>query len=109
MRLVCCAVATLGFLGACGEKEGKMTIRIESAAFEPNRPIPKQYTGEGPDVSPPLAWSDVPEPTKELALICDDPDAPTPEPWVHWILYKLSPTLTGLKEGDKGGGVEGTN
>jgi len=86
-----------------------MAIRIVSTAFEPNRPIPKKYTGEGPDVSPPLAWSGVPEPTKELALICDDPDAPTPEPWVHWILYQLSPTLTGLKEGDKAGGIEGKN
>jgi Raf kinase inhibitor-like YbhB/YbcL family protein len=44
-----------------------------------------------------------------MALICDDPDAPTPEPWVHWILYKIPPTLSGLKEGDKGGGVEGKN
>ncbi len=86
-----------------------MTIRIASTAFEADRPIPKQYTGEGPDVSPPLAWSGVPAPTKELALLCDDPDAPTSEPWVHWILCKLSPTLTGLKEGDKGGGVEGKN
>jgi Raf kinase inhibitor-like YbhB/YbcL family protein len=86
-----------------------MTIRIASTAFEPHRPIPKTYTGEGPDISPPLAWSGVPEPTKELALICDDPDAPTPEPWVHWILYKLSPTRTGLRESDNGGGVEGKN
>src|SRR5579872_2458569 len=109
MRLVCCALATLALLGACGEKDGKMTIRIASTAFEPHQPIPKKHTGEGPDVSPPLAWSGVPGTTKEMALICDDPDAPTPEPWVHWILYKLSPTLSGLKEGDKGGGAEGIN
>src|SRR5579859_618412 len=109
MRLWCCAVATLGLLSACAEKEGRMTIRIASTAFEADRPIPKKYSGEGPDVSPPLAWSGVPQSAKELALICDDPDAPTPEPWVHWILYKLSPALTGLKEGEKGGGVEGKN
>ena len=86
-----------------------MTIRIASSAFEPNRPIPKKYTGDGPDLSPPLAWSGVPKATKELALLCDDPEAPTPEPWVHWLLYKLPPTLTELKEGDKGGGIEGKN
>lgn len=84
-----------------------MAIRLTSPAFAPNAPIPKKHTGEGPDVSPPLAWSGLPAGTKELALICDDPDAPTLKPWVHWVLYKLPPTLPGLKEGDSGGGVEG--
>jgi Raf kinase inhibitor-like YbhB/YbcL family protein len=86
-----------------------MTIQISSGAFESLRPIPKKHTGEGPDVSPPLAWSGLPPGAKELALICDDPDAPTPKPWVHWVLYKLPPTLPGLKEGDAGGGTEGKN
>ena len=53
-----------------------MTISITSTAFEAGKPIPKKYTGEGEDLSPPLAWSNVPKGTKELALICDDPDAP---------------------------------
>ena len=53
-----------------------MTIQITSSAFAQGQVIPKKYTGEGADVSPPLAWSGVPEKTKELALICDDPDAP---------------------------------
>ncbi len=84
-----------------------MTIRITSAAFAPHAPIPGKHTGEGTDVSPPLAWSGVPEGAKELALICDDPDAPRPTPWVHWVLYGLPPALTGLKEGDTDGGIEG--
>jgi Raf kinase inhibitor-like YbhB/YbcL family protein len=46
-----------------------------------------------------LAWSKLPEGTRELALICDDPDAPTPEPWVHWVIYKIPATETGLPEG----------
>jgi Raf kinase inhibitor-like YbhB/YbcL family protein len=75
-----------------------MTIQLTSPAFQEGARIPKQYTGEGQDVSPPLAWSGLPEGTRELALICDDPDAPTPEPWVHWVIYKISPT-TGLPEG----------
>ena len=41
------------------------------------------------DRSPPLAWSAPPAGTVEIALICDDPDAPTPEPWVHWVAYGI--------------------
>ena len=73
-----------------------MTITIRSPAFAPGAVIPKDHTGDGKDLSPPLAWEGLPEGTKELALVCDDPDAPTPEPWVHWLLYKLSPTVTEL-------------
>lgn len=76
-----------------------MTIQLTSAAISEGKPIPRKYTGEGVDVSPPLAWSNVPEGTKELALLCDDPDAPRPEPWVHWVLYKLPPAARGLPEG----------
>jgi len=84
-----------------------MTIQVTSAAFAPDAPIPKKHTGEGADVSPPLAWSGLPAGTKELALLCDDPDAPQPTPWVHWVLYRLAPTLSGLKEGEAGGGLQG--
>jgi Raf kinase inhibitor-like YbhB/YbcL family protein len=76
-----------------------MTIRVTSTAFNAGQPIPKKYTGEGADVSPPLAWSNLPEKTKELALICDDPDAPTSEPWVHWVIYNIPASLKGLPEG----------
>jgi Raf kinase inhibitor-like YbhB/YbcL family protein len=75
-----------------------MAMAFTSAAFTANGPIPKKYTGEGADVSPPLAWSGVPHGTKELALICDDPDAPTPKPWVHWVVYRIPPTRSGLPE-----------
>jgi Raf kinase inhibitor-like YbhB/YbcL family protein len=76
-----------------------MTIAVTSAAFANGQPIPKKYTGEGADVSPPLAWSNLPEKTKELALICDDPDAQMDEPWVHWVIYKIPASLSGLPEG----------
>ncbi len=85
---------------AASSRGGKtMTLLITSAAFTQGHPIPKKYTGEGVDVSPPLSWSGLPEGTKELALICDDPDAPTPEPWVHWVIYKISADVKGLPEG----------
>ncbi|UCE03300.1 MAG: YbhB/YbcL family Raf kinase inhibitor-like protein [Candidatus Latescibacterota bacterium] len=86
-----------------------MSILITSTAFDAGTRIPRDYTGEGRDVSPPLAWENIPDGTQELALICDDPDAPVAEPWVHWVLYKLPPTLTHLSEGDHGGGTEGFN
>ena len=76
-----------------------MTLALASTAFKPGAPIPMRHTGEGEDVSPPLEWSGLPPGTKELALICDDPDAPTPKPWIHWVLYALPATLRELKEG----------
>ena len=76
-----------------------MTIEVTSPVFSQGQRIPQKYTGEGEDVSPPLFWSGVPEEAKELVLICDDPDAPTAEPWVHWVVYKIPATTTGLPEG----------
>jgi hypothetical protein len=79
-------------------------IELSSTAFEPGGPIPAKYTEDGEDVSPPLSWSGVPEGAQELALICDDPDAPSPQrpaanPWVHWVLYKIPPDTQSLPEG----------
>ncbi len=76
-----------------------MKLTITSTAFDPGKKIPTRHTGEGDDVSPPLTWSNVPAGAVELALICDDPDAPTAEPWVHWVIYKIPAKLSGLKEG----------
>ena len=75
-----------------------MTIFVTSPAFADQDRIPVRFTGDGQDVSPPLAWDNLPEGTKELALICDDPDAPTDEPWVHWVIYKIPANATGLPE-----------
>ena len=75
-----------------------MTIQITSSAFTQGQPIPKKYTGEGADVSPPLGWSNLPAGAKELALICDDPDAPNGD-WVHWVIYKIPVGAKGLPEG----------
>jgi hypothetical protein len=85
--------------GANTEKETAMSITVTSTAFAANETIPRKYTGEGADVSPPLSWSNVPDETEELVLVCDDPDAPTPKPWVHWVLYKIPAGTTSLPEG----------
>lgn len=75
-----------------------MSMTIQSSAFANGQKIPAKYTGEGQDVSPPLAWSGAPSQTQEFALICDDPDAPTPEPWVHWLIYNLPPETNHFPE-----------
>jgi len=103
---VCIGVALLCLLGCAEEasvaetKQGgkAMAITVTSTAFAQGKPIPKRHTGEGEDLSPALAWMGVPEGTKEIVLICDDPDAPTAEPWVHWVIYRIPPTATGLPE-----------
>ena len=86
-----------------------MTIEVSSPAFESGATIPKKYTGEGQDISPPLKWSSLPQGTKEIAIICDDPDAPTQEPFVHWVLYNIPADQTGLPEGTTEGSLEGKN
>jgi len=77
---------------------GPTTISLTSSAFESGRPIPTDYTADGRDISPPLNWDDVPEGTRSLALICEDPDAPRGM-FAHWVAYNLPPGLTELKDG----------
>ena len=78
-------------------------MKLTSTAFAPDGEIPKLFTCDGKDLSPPLAWSGVPARTQSLALIVDDPDAPDPAApkmtWVHWMLYNIPATETGLGEG----------
>ncbi|MFW8601547.1 YbhB/YbcL family Raf kinase inhibitor-like protein [Desulfobacterota bacterium M19] len=77
-----------------------MTLTITSPAFNNGQHIPTIFTCEGDDISPPLTFSGVPEGTKSLVLIVDDPDAPDPAApkmtWVHWLLYNLPPATSGL-------------
>ncbi|HRN89793.1 YbhB/YbcL family Raf kinase inhibitor-like protein [Hyphomicrobium sp.] len=79
-----------------------MTLTLTSTAFTDGGEIPRRYTCEGEDISPPLAWAGAPDGTKSLVLIVDDPDAPDParpqRTWVHWVLYNLPPDSTGLPE-----------
>jgi Raf kinase inhibitor-like YbhB/YbcL family protein len=82
-----------------------MAFSILSSVFADNGSIPKRYTCEGEDVSPPLSWSGVPPGTKSLALIVDDPDAPDPRApqrtYVHWVLYNIPPDASGIEENEK--------
>lgn len=72
-------------------------VRLRSSAFEPRGEFPERYTCEGRNISPPLTWRDVPEEAKSLALVLDDPEAPS-GPFTHWILYNIPPLRNELPE-----------
>jgi Raf kinase inhibitor-like YbhB/YbcL family protein len=78
--------------------ESPMSIKVTSTAFQHGMTIPKQFTGDGADQSPPLRWSEPPPATKSIGLICDDPDAPRGT-WVHWVLFNLPTQTRELEEG----------
>ncbi len=97
------AATVLGLVLIADAGNAAMALTLTSSAFKNGGPMPSQYTCEGHDVSPPLAWDGVPDGTKSFALIIDDPDAPDPKApkiiWVHWLLYNLPPDTRELAEG----------
>src|SRR6516164_4805356 len=89
--LVFCAAITIRAKG------GPMSLQLSTTAFSNGGTIPKQYTCDGPDLSPPLSWSGAPSGTQSFALIADDPDAPVGT-WVHWVLYNAPAGSSELAE-----------
>ena len=79
-----------------------MALSLSSPVFTHNGPIPKLYTCQGKDISPAINWTGLPSGTKSVVLIVDDPDAPDPaapkRTWVHWVLYNIAPSASGLPE-----------
>ncbi len=73
-------------------------MKLISSVFNDGDRLPKKYTCEGDEVNPSLQWSGIPDGTKSLALIVDDPDAPGGT-WVHWLVYNIEPTVSNLPEG----------
>jgi len=74
-----------------------MVFTISSSAFESGGNIPRKFTCDGADVSPPLAWTNPPAGTRSYALIADDPDAPAGT-WTHWVIFDIPPQTTSLAE-----------
>ena len=86
--------------------KGAVFIRVTSPAFAQGGKIPAKYTCDGANISPELSWTGVPDGTRSLALVCDDPDAPSGT-WVHWVVFNLPATLKGLPEGITSALIEG--
>ena len=95
-----------------------MTLKLTSSAFQHGGPIPSQYTCEGRDISPPIAWAGAPQNAKSFALIVDDPDAPDPAKpqrvYVHWVVYNIPTSVMSLSENASkaampAGAVQGKN
>ena len=72
-------------------------MKLTSPAFEPNQPIPAPYTCEGVNHHPPLTFSQVPEQAQSLALVVEDPDAPT-KVFTHWLIYEIPPSTQHIPE-----------
>jgi Raf kinase inhibitor-like YbhB/YbcL family protein len=94
---LCLALNLTVTTSRAAEKAGKEHMQVTSTAFTNGAAIPAQYTCDGKNVSPPLTWSEVPQGARSLALIADDPDAPAAT-WVHWVVYDLPPSTSGLAE-----------
>src|SRR6187431_2947043 len=96
------------------ERTIAMPLQLTSSAFGQGEKIPSKFTGDGADVSPPLAWPVAPFGTRSFALICDDPDAPRGT-WVHWVLFSMPSDQQALDEGVPttaklaNGALQGTN
>lgn len=99
---------------AATQKESRSEIRLTSSAFKDGEAIPRGYTCDGANVSPPLEWTGMPKSAKTIAIIADDPDAPSGT-FVHWVLYDLPAAGLGLientppSESFNGGGAQGKN
>jgi hypothetical protein len=94
-NIVVLVITMFVFSYASGDE--KMGIKVTSSAFAEGGMIPAKYTCEGSEISPPLQWEGVPEETKSIALISDDPDA-RKETWVHWVLFNLPAETIKLDE-----------
>lgn len=84
-------------------------LRIESAAFTNDGAMDDRYSKYHDNVVPPLRWSGLPDGTRQLALVCHDPDAPLPQGWTHWVVYDIAPGVTEIPEGGAAPGAEGVN
>ncbi len=100
LRLVLAGAALTGPVAGPAAAQGPPAkIVVESPTLKTGERMPRDYTPDGRNVSPPLAWSNLPAGTKELAVVCADFGAGAPPPWVHWIIYNIPGTAKALPEG----------
>jgi Raf kinase inhibitor-like YbhB/YbcL family protein len=88
--------------GIAGQVEAQTVpskLIVQSPALKTGEPMPRDYTPDGRNISPPLSWSNLPPGTRKLAVVCADFGAGSPPPWVHWIIYNIPATAKGLPAG----------
>jgi Raf kinase inhibitor-like YbhB/YbcL family protein len=91
------ALATAVGVGSVSAQAGE--IVVESAAMRPGQSIPRDHSPDGRNESPPLSWRGLPDAAREVAVLCEDYGAGNPPPWVHWIIYNVPASVTGLPQG----------
>src|SRR5947207_11199334 len=97
MKLAWCATLIAG--ATLSAQTMPQKIAVGSSTLKADETMPRDYTPDGRNLSPPLTWSNLPPGTREIAVVCEDPDAGNPPPFVHWVMYKIPATATGLPEG----------
>jgi Raf kinase inhibitor-like YbhB/YbcL family protein len=95
--LVIALASAVGVEGASAEAAAQ--IVVESTTIAAGRPIPRDHSPDGRNESPPLSWRGLPAGTRQLAVVCEDHGAGNPPPWVHWIVYNIPASATGLPQG----------
>jgi Raf kinase inhibitor-like YbhB/YbcL family protein len=84
-------------------------MKVRSEVLDGGEPIPRRYSHENGNISPPLAWEGAPPGTKEFAIICEDSDAPGYQPWVHWLVWGIPGQVNSIDEGGSSRFKEGKN
>lgn len=88
----------VGATAALAQGPSDRAIVVTSPTLRQGEPVPRAHTPDGRNISPALAWTGLPEGTKELAVLCEDPGAGNPPPFVHWLIYGIPPSAPGLPE-----------
>ena len=98
-KVVGLVIALATGVGAGGLSAQASEIVVESSTISPGQPIPRDHSPDGRNESPPLSWRGLPPGARQLAVMCEDYGAGNPPPWVHWIIYNVPASATGLPQG----------
>ncbi len=93
------AILCAGIVSPDAQAQSPHPIIVQSPTMQTGQMMPRDYAPDGKNLSPPLTWENLPEGTRQIAVICQDHGAGNPPPWVHWIIYNIPGTATGLPEG----------
>ena len=93
-----CSVAIPGVIRVQPVLHAQLNLVVDSPTLKAGALMPRDYTPDGKNISPPLTWSNVPAGTRQFAVVCEDFDAGNPPPFVHWVIYRIPGTAKGLPE-----------